>query len=70
MQGYVWQAYLKVVARKTSQEINILYRFQILKKFNEALDGVRRIELMRMKQNEGRSRAHVDQKTMGFIEVS
>jgi len=46
----MWQAYLKVVARKASQALNILDRFHSMKKFNEALDSVRRIEVTRLKQ--------------------
>jgi len=46
----MWQAYLKVIARKAPQALNILDRFHIMKKFNEAIDTVRRNEVTKLKQ--------------------
>lgn len=40
----MWKPYLKVIAKKIPQALNILDRFHIMKKFNEAIDNVRRIE--------------------------
>lgn len=40
----MWKPYLKVIAKKIPNALNILDRFHIMKKFNEALDKVRRIE--------------------------
>jgi transposase len=41
----MWKPYLKVIAKKVSQAINILDRFHIMKKFNEAIDNTRRREV-------------------------
>jgi transposase len=46
----MWAPYLKVIAEQASQAKNILDRFHIMKKFNEAIDEVRREEARRMKQ--------------------
>lgn len=46
----MWAPYLKVIAEKAAQAVNILDRFHIMKKFNEAIDQVRRDEARRMKQ--------------------
>jgi transposase len=46
----MWAPYLKVIAEKAGQAVNILDRFHIMKKFNEAIDQVRRDEARRMKQ--------------------
>lgn len=40
----MWKPYLKVIAKKVPQAINILDRFHIMKKFNEAIDNTRRKE--------------------------
>jgi transposase len=47
----MWKAYLKVIARKIPQAINILDRFHIMKKFGEAIDEVRRKETSRLKMD-------------------
>jgi transposase len=40
----MWKPYLKVITKKVPQALNILDRFHIMKKFNEAIDTVRRNE--------------------------
>ena len=40
----MWKPYLKVIAKKVPQAINILDRFHIMKKFNDAVDKTRRKE--------------------------
>jgi transposase len=40
----MWKPYLKVIAEKAANAINILDRFHIMKMFNDALDKVRREE--------------------------
>lgn len=40
----MWRPYLKVIARKAINAVNILDRFHIMKKFNEAIDDMRRQE--------------------------
>jgi transposase len=49
----MWKPYLKVIARKIPQALNILDRFHIMKKFGEAIDDVRRKEMQRL-EDEGR----------------
>jgi transposase len=46
----MWQPYLTVIAQMAKRAIQILDRFHIMKKFNEAIDEVRREEARRMKQ--------------------
>lgn len=46
----MWKPYLKVIAKKIPQALNILDRFHIMKKFNEAIDEVRRQETQKMRQ--------------------
>jgi transposase len=46
----MWKPYLKVIAKKIPQALNILDRFHIMKKFNEAIDDVRRQETFKLKQ--------------------
>jgi len=41
----MWQAYLKVVKKKLPDALHILDRFHIMKKFNEAIDDIRRQEV-------------------------
>lgn len=41
----MWAPYLKVVKKKAPQALNILDRFHIMKKFNEAIDQIRREEV-------------------------
>jgi len=47
----MWKPYLKVIAKKIPQALNILDRFHIMKKFNEALDEVRRRESARLERD-------------------
>ena len=49
----MWKAYMGVVAEKVPHALNILDRFHIMKKFNEAVDQVRRSEMSEMKQHHG-----------------
>ncbi len=46
----MWQPYLRVIREKCSQALNILDRFHIVAKMNEALDEVRAAEYRRMAQ--------------------
>jgi len=46
----MWQPYLTVISERASQAKNILDRFHIMKKFNEAIDEVRREEVRRLKE--------------------
>ena len=46
----MWQPYLRVIREKCSQALNILDRFHIVAKMNEALDDVRAEEYRRMKR--------------------
>ena len=45
----MWKPYLKVIREKCSQALNILDRFHMVAKVNEALDDVRAAEARRMK---------------------
>ena len=45
----MWAPYLKVIAEKASQALNILDRFHIMKKFNEAIDKIRKGEARKLK---------------------
>ena len=47
----MWKAYLTVVRRKAPQALHILDRFHIMKKFNEAIDQIRRQESKILKHN-------------------
>lgn len=46
----MWQPYLTVSAQMAPRAVQILDRFHIMKKFNEAIDQVRREEARQMKQ--------------------
>jgi len=46
----MWKPYLKVIARKVPQALNILDRFHIMKKFGEGIDEVRRKEMQRLEE--------------------
>ena len=48
----MWAPYLKVIAKKAPQALNILDRFHIMRKFNEAIDEIRRGEVKLLKANE------------------
>jgi len=47
----MWAAYLNVIAKKAPQALNILDRFHIMRKFNEAIDEIRRGEVKQFKAN-------------------
>ncbi|NJN05402.1 MAG: ISL3 family transposase [Rhodobacteraceae bacterium] len=47
----MWQAYLKVIAKKASQAVHVLDRFHIMVKMNKAIDEVRRAEVKRLKRD-------------------
>lgn len=46
----MWVPYLKVIKKKAANALNILDRFHIMKKFNEAIDEVRRQEVRELKE--------------------
>ena len=46
----MWKPYLKVIRKKMPQALNILDRFHIVKKLNEAVDEVRKQESKQLKQ--------------------
>jgi len=46
----MWAPYLKVIRKKAPQALNILDRFHIMKKFNEAIDEVRREEIRHLRE--------------------
>lgn len=45
----MWAPYLKVIAKKAPNALNILDRFHIMRKFNEAIDDIRRGEAREFK---------------------
>lgn len=45
----MWAPYLKVIAKKAPDALNILDRFHIMRKFNEAIDEIRRGEVREFK---------------------
>ncbi len=47
----MWKPYLKVIRKKCVNALNILDRFHIAKKFNEAVDQVRRDEVKELNDN-------------------
>ena len=47
----MWKAYLTVIAERLPQALNILDRFHIVKKLNEAVDQTRRDEANRLRQS-------------------
>lgn len=47
----MWKPYLKVIAKKIPQALNILDRFHITKKFNEAVDDVRKSEVNKLEKD-------------------
>ena len=47
----MWKPYLKVIKKKCVNALNILDRFHIAKKFNEAVDEVRREEVKKLKDD-------------------
>lgn len=46
----MWSPYLKVIAKKAPQALNVLDRFHIMKKFGEAIDQIRRAEIARFRE--------------------
>lgn len=48
----MWQPYLKVIKKKAIHALNILDRFHIMKKFNEAIDDIRRQEVKKLEAQE------------------
>ena len=46
----MWKPYLKVIKKKAPNALNILDRFHIMKKFNEAIDTVRREEVKELEK--------------------
>lgn len=47
----MWQAYLKVIAKKVPQAIHVLDRFHIMQKFSTAIDKVRAVEARQLKED-------------------
>jgi transposase len=47
----MWAPYLKVIAKKAPQALNVLDRFHIMRAFNEAIDQIRRGEANQFKAN-------------------
>ena len=47
----MWVPYLKVIRKKAPRALNILDRFHIMKKFNEAIDQIRREEVKKLKED-------------------
>jgi len=47
----MWKPYLKVIRKKAPQALNILDRFHIMKKFNEAIDNTRRQEARQLEED-------------------
>ena len=47
----MWQAYLKVIAKKVPQAIHILDRFHVMQKFSTAIDKVRAAESKQLKED-------------------
>jgi len=47
----MWQAYLKVIAKKASQAIHVLDRFHIMQTMNKALDKIRAAEVRQLKED-------------------
>lgn len=47
----MWRPYLKVIAKKIPTALNILDRFHIMKKFNDALDKIRSGEAGKLRQD-------------------
>ena len=54
----MWAPYLKVIAEKAPQALNILDRFHIMRKFNEAIDEIRRDEVRQFKANQQENVLH------------
>ena len=46
----MWKPYLEVIREEIGQAVHVLDRFHLMKKMNEAIDQVRREEVLRLKQ--------------------
>jgi len=47
----MWQAYLKVIAKKASQAVHVLDRFHIIQRMGKAIDQVRAAEVKQLKED-------------------
>ena len=47
----MWQAYLKVIAKKVPQALHVLDRFHVMQKMSKAIDKVRAAEMKQMKED-------------------
>ena len=47
----MWQAYIKVIAKKASQAVHILDRFHIVQRIGKAIDEVRAAEVKQLKED-------------------
>jgi transposase len=47
----MWQAYIKVIAKKASQAVHVLDRFHIMQKMSKALDKVRAAEVKQLRED-------------------
>ena len=47
----MWQAYLKVIAKKASQAVHVLDRFHIMQRMGKAINDVRAAEVKQLKQD-------------------
>ncbi len=47
----MWQAYLKVIAKKAPQAVHVLDRFHIMQRMNKALDKVRAAEVKQLRED-------------------
>ena len=47
----MWQAYLKVIAKKASQAVHVLDRFHIMQRMGKAINDVRATEVKQLKQD-------------------
>ena len=47
----MWQAYLKVIAKKAPQAVHVLDRFHIMQRMSKALDKVRAAEVKQLKED-------------------
>lgn len=46
----MWKPYLQVIAQRAGHALHVLDRFHLMKKFNEAIDQIRRDEVRHLKQ--------------------
>ena len=64
----MWQAYLKVIAKKASQAIHVLDRFHVVQKIGKAIDKVRAAEVKQLKA--GRLRRGTQGRTLVVTKAS